>query len=144
MADIARIIEVIEPEVQALGFELVRVVLYKGGEIGSLSGDYDEPTLQIMAERPETGQLVLDDCAALSHRISDRIDALEEVMEEGAGFDGAAIEGFAPPNPTCARFPILRRLKSCLGVPARTPSRACSPTSSTCTAIRRSRIRVSA
>lgn len=81
MADIARIIEVIEPEVQALGFELVRVMLYKGGEIGSLSGDYDEPTLQIMAERPETGQLVLDDCAALSHRISDRIDALEEAGE---------------------------------------------------------------
>lgn len=81
MADIARLIEVIEPEVKALGFELVRVVLYKGGEIGSLSGDYDEPTLQIMAERPETGQLVLNDCAALSHRISDRIDALEEAGE---------------------------------------------------------------
>jgi ribosome maturation factor RimP len=31
-----------------------------------------------MAERPDTGQLVLDDCAALSHRISDRIDELEE------------------------------------------------------------------
>lgn len=81
MADIARLIEVIEPEVKALGFELVRVVLYKGGEIGSLSGDYDEPTLQIMAERPETGQLVLNDCAALSHRVSDRIDALEEAGE---------------------------------------------------------------
>lgn len=81
MADIARITEIVEPEVKALGFELVRVVLYKGGEIGSLSGDYDEPTLQIMAERPETGQLVIDDCAALSHRISDRIDALEEAGE---------------------------------------------------------------
>lgn len=81
MADIARITEIVEPEVKALGFELVRVVVYKGGEIGSLSGDYDEVTLQIMAERPETGQLVLDDCAALSHRISDRIDALEEAGE---------------------------------------------------------------
>lgn len=81
MADIARLVEVIEPEVQAMGFELVRVKVYKGGEIGSISGDYDEPTLQIMAERPETGQLVLEDCAALSHRISDRIDALEEVGE---------------------------------------------------------------
>ena len=81
MADIARITEIVEPEVKALGFELVRVVIYKGGEIGSLSGDYDEVTLQIMAERPETGQLVLDDCAALSHRISDRIDALEEAGE---------------------------------------------------------------
>ena len=80
MADIARITEVIEPEVKALGFELVRVRLFKGGEIGSLSGD-DELTLQVMAERPETGQLVLDDCAALSHRISDRIDSLEEAGE---------------------------------------------------------------
>jgi len=81
MADIARITEIVEPEAKALGFELVRVVIYKGGEIGSLSGDYDEVTLQIMAERPETGQLVLDDCAALSHRVSDRIDALEEAGE---------------------------------------------------------------
>jgi len=81
MSDIARIIQVIEPEVAALGFELVRVRLFKGGEIGPVSGEGDEQTLQIMAERPETGQLVLDDCAALSHRISDRIDALEEAGE---------------------------------------------------------------
>ncbi|MBU6269526.1 MAG: ribosome maturation protein RimP [Sphingomonadales bacterium] len=76
MTDIARLIEVIEPEVKALGFELVRVRLFKGGEIGD-----EEQTLQIMAERPETGQLVLQDCAGLSHRISDRIDALEEAGE---------------------------------------------------------------
>jgi len=80
LADIARITEVIEPEAKALGFELVRVILFKGGEIGSISGD-DELTLQVMAERPETGQLVLDDCAALSRRISDRVDALEEAGE---------------------------------------------------------------
>ena len=76
MADIARITAVIEPEVAALGFDLVRVKLFKGGEIGD-----EEQTLQIMAERPETGQLVIDDCAALSHRISDRIDELEEAGE---------------------------------------------------------------
>ena len=76
MADIARITAVIEPEVKALGFDLVRVKLFKGGEIGD-----EEQTLQIMAERPETGQLVIDDCAALSHRISDRIDELEEAGE---------------------------------------------------------------
>jgi ribosome maturation factor RimP len=81
MVDIARIAEVIEPEVKALGFELVRVRYFRGGEIGSISGEDEEHTLQIMAERPETGQLVLDDCAALSHRISDRIDALEEAGE---------------------------------------------------------------
>jgi ribosome maturation factor RimP len=78
MADIARMTEVIEPEVKALGFDLVRVRYFRGGEIGPISGDGEEHTLQIMAERPETGQLVLDDCAALSRRISDRIDELEE------------------------------------------------------------------
>jgi ribosome maturation factor RimP len=76
MADIARLTEVIEPEVKALGFELVRVKYFRGGEIGD-----EEHTLQVMAERPETGQLVLDDCAALSHRISDRIDVLEDQGE---------------------------------------------------------------
>ncbi len=80
MADIARIIEIVEPEAQALGFDLVRVKLYGKSEAGgglSELGD-DERALQIMAERPETGQLVIDDCAALSRRISDRIDELEE------------------------------------------------------------------
>jgi len=81
MADIARIAEVIEPEVKALGFDLVRVKYFRGGEIGSISGEDEEYTLQIMAERPDTWQLVLDDCAALSHRISDRIDELEEKGE---------------------------------------------------------------
>lgn len=76
MADIARITEVIEPEVKALGFELVRVILFGKSEVGD-----EEHTLQIMAERPETGQLVIDDCAALSHRVSDAIDALEEAGE---------------------------------------------------------------
>lgn len=80
MADIARIIEIVESEAKALGFDLVRVRYYKGGEIGPLS-DVEEYTLQIMAERPETGQLVIEDCAALSHRISDAFDALEETGE---------------------------------------------------------------
>jgi ribosome maturation factor RimP len=73
MADIARITEVVEPEAQALGFDLVRVRYFKGGEIGD-----EEHTLQVMAERPTTGQLVIADCAALSRRISDAFDALEE------------------------------------------------------------------
>lgn len=77
MADIARIVEVVEPEAQALGFDLVRVRYFKGGEIGD-----EEHTLQIMAERPATGQLVIEDCAALSRRISDAFDALEAAGEE--------------------------------------------------------------
>ncbi|MEY4931911.1 MAG: ribosome maturation protein RimP [Pseudomonadota bacterium] len=80
MTDIARITALVEPEAQALAFDLVRVRYYKGGDIGPLS-DAEEFTLQIMAERPETGQLVIEDCAALSRRISDAIDALEEKGE---------------------------------------------------------------
>jgi ribosome maturation factor RimP len=80
MADIARITEIVEPEAKALGFDLVRVRYFKGGEIGPLS-DEEEYTLQIMAERPETGQLVIEECAALSRRISDALDLLEEKGE---------------------------------------------------------------
>ena len=89
MADIARIIEVVEPEAQALGFDLVRVKIFGKSEAGggiSELGD-EERALQIMAERPETGQLIIDDCAALSRRISDRIDELEDkgiVLIDGA------------------------------------------------------------
>jgi ribosome maturation factor RimP len=75
LADLARIIEVVEPEVNALGFDLVRVKI-----MGAEAGD-GEKALQIMAEDPATGQLVLDECAAISRRVSDRIDALEEAGE---------------------------------------------------------------
>jgi ribosome maturation factor RimP len=81
MADIARIIEVVEPEVKALGFELVRVKYFRGGEIGPISGEDEEFTLQIMAEDPATGQLLLAECAELSRRISDALDMLEEQGE---------------------------------------------------------------
>jgi ribosome maturation factor RimP len=73
VADIARLTAVIEPEAEALGFELVRV---------KLSGSGDERTLQIMAEDPATGQLVVEQCMALSRRVSDRIDAIEDAGEE--------------------------------------------------------------
>lgn len=76
MADLARITEIVNEEASSLGFDLVRVRYFKGGEIGD-----EEHTLQIMAERPETGQLVIADCAALSHRISDRMDVLESAGE---------------------------------------------------------------
>jgi ribosome maturation factor RimP len=76
MTDIARITEVVEPEARALGFDLVRVIVFGKSEVGD-----EEVTLQVMAERPDTGQLVIEDCAALSHRISDALDALEEAGE---------------------------------------------------------------
>lgn len=81
MAEIARLTQLIEPEATALGFELVRVAM-----LPSEAGD-GGMALQIMAEDPATGQLVIDQCAALSRRVSDVIDAAEEageVLIEGA------------------------------------------------------------
>jgi ribosome maturation factor RimP len=76
MTDMTRITEIVSAEVSTLGLDLVRVRLFGKGEVGD-----EEHTLQIMAERPETGQLVIADCAELSRRISDRIDDLEEAGE---------------------------------------------------------------
>ncbi len=81
MADIARLTQLIEPEATTLGFELVRVAM-----IASEAGD-GGLALQIMAEDPATGQLVIDQCAALSRRVSDLIDSAEaagDVLIEGA------------------------------------------------------------
>ena len=77
MADIARLTAVIEPEARALGFEIVRVKL-----TGSASSPEGERVLQVMAEDPATGQLVVAQCAELSRRISETIDAAEEGGEE--------------------------------------------------------------
>jgi ribosome maturation factor RimP len=68
MADLKRLTELIEPEVRAEGLELVRVMMI---------GGRDDPTLQVMAERPDTRQLDLADCERLSRRISERFDGLE-------------------------------------------------------------------
>ena len=39
MADIARITEVVEPEVKALGFDLVRVIVFGKSEVGDEEGE---------------------------------------------------------------------------------------------------------
>ncbi|MGF7168498.1 ribosome maturation factor RimP [Sphingobium xanthum] len=73
MSDIAPVVEIVEAEAKALGFDVVRVILF---------GKDDDRTLQIMAERPETRQLTIDDCAALSRGVSARLDALEEAGKD--------------------------------------------------------------
>ncbi|QIK95424.1 ribosome maturation protein RimP [Sphingomonas sp. HDW15A] len=73
MTDTTAIAKLIEPAVKAEGLDLVRVAM-----IGGTS----DPTLQIMAERPDTRQLTLSDCEKLSRRLSDILDA-----EEVAGRD---------------------------------------------------------
>ena len=65
MADIAGLERLIEPEVKSLGYDLVRVAMIGGAS---------DPTLQVMAERPETRQLDLADCETISRRLSDWLD----------------------------------------------------------------------
>jgi ribosome maturation factor RimP len=70
LADIAALTQLIEPEARALGFDLVRV---------QMIGGTSDPTLQVMAERPDTRQLTIDDCADLSRRLSDVLDAADPI-----------------------------------------------------------------
>jgi len=73
LTDTAAIARLIEPAVKELGFDLVRVAM-----IGGTS----DPTLQVMAERSDTRQLTIDDCADISRKLSELLDA-----EEAAGRD---------------------------------------------------------
>lgn len=73
MADIAALTALIEPEANALGLSLVRVGFF---------GGKSDPTLQVMAERPDTRQLTLDDCATLSRRLSEILDALDGTPDD--------------------------------------------------------------
>ena len=73
MTDVAGLARQIEPEVKSLGYELVRVAM-----IGGTS----DPTLQVMAERPDTRQLDLSDCETISRRLSEWLDANDPI--EGA------------------------------------------------------------
>lgn len=70
MSDIAGLERLIEPEVKHLGYDLVRVMM-----IGGTS----DPTLQVMAERPETRQLDIADCERISRRLSDLLDLADPI-----------------------------------------------------------------
>jgi ribosome maturation factor RimP len=70
VADVSGLAKMIEPEVTGLGYDLVRVCM-----IGGTS----DPTLQIMAERPDTRQLTIDDCERISRRLSDVLDLSDPI-----------------------------------------------------------------
>jgi len=72
LTDTNAIAKLIEPAVKELGFDLVRVAM-----IGGTS----DPTLQIMAERPDTRQLTIDDCAELSRKVSEILDEADPIEE---------------------------------------------------------------
>jgi len=68
MTDTSALSALLDPEVESLGYRLVRVALI---------GGKSDPTLQIMAEKPSTRQLDLTDCEVISRALSDKLDALE-------------------------------------------------------------------
>ena len=70
MADLAGLERMIESEIKHLGYDLVRVAM-----IGGTS----DPTLQVMAERPDTRQLDLDDCERISRRLSEVLDLCDPI-----------------------------------------------------------------
>ena len=70
MTDIAALNRLLEPEVEGLGYRLVRVA-FVGGR--------SDPTLQIMAERPDTRQLDLSDCEIISRRLSEVLDEKDPI-----------------------------------------------------------------
>ena len=72
MADVAELTRLIEPAAKAEGLELVRV---------KMMGGKSDPTLQVMAERPDTRQLTLEDCARLSRRLSELLDEVDPIDE---------------------------------------------------------------
>ena len=73
MTDIARLTALIAPEVEALGYAIVRVAML---------GGTSDPTLQVMAERADTRQLDIEDCARISHRLSDMLDEADPIEHE--------------------------------------------------------------
>lgn len=68
-----RLAEIVQPVIEDLGFELVRVRLSTG----------KATILQIMAERP-TGGIEVDDCAKISTEVSASLDVEDPIVEEYA------------------------------------------------------------
>ena len=60
----ARLVAIIAPRLDLMGFELVRVTV-----LGR-----ERPTVQIMADRADGSQITVDDCQAISHDVSAAID----------------------------------------------------------------------
>ena len=69
MADIAALQLLIAPEVEAEGLALVRV---------KLTGGTSDPTIQVMAERPDTRQLSIEECERLHRRIAEAHDGISD------------------------------------------------------------------
>lgn len=71
MAGSADIREIVEPVLEGLGYELVRISLAGG----------NRPTLQVMAERADGGMGV-DDCARISRELSAVLDVEDPIASQ--------------------------------------------------------------
>jgi ribosome maturation factor RimP len=68
-AEDVRLLELLDPVAEAAGYEIVRLRL--------MGGDHRR-NLQIMAERDD-GTMLVEDCTALAHAISDVLDAADPI-----------------------------------------------------------------
>ena len=73
-AEDRKLLELLDPVAESVGFEIVRLRLMGGSATGR--------TLQIMAERPSDGDLGIDDCVKLSRAVSEVMDAADPVSGE--------------------------------------------------------------
>jgi ribosome maturation factor RimP len=62
-----RLVELVSPTLEAMGYELVRVAL-TGGQ---------RPTVQIMAERPDGSTMRIEDCTAISRAVGAVLDVAD-------------------------------------------------------------------
>jgi ribosome maturation factor RimP len=73
-AEDVRLLELLDPVAEAVGYQIVRLRL--------MGGDHRR-TLQIMAERAD-GTMLVEDCTALSRAVSDVLDAADPISGEYA------------------------------------------------------------
>jgi ribosome maturation factor RimP len=71
-AEDAKLLELLDPVAEALGYEIVRMRLMGGAE---------RRRLQIMAETPD-GEMLIEDCTKLSRAISEVMDAADPISGE--------------------------------------------------------------
>lgn len=71
-AEDLKLLELLDPVAEAAGYEIVRLRLMGGAE---------RRKLQVMAERPD-GEMVVEDCAKLSRKISEVMDAADPIAGE--------------------------------------------------------------
>ena len=64
--------DMLEPVVDGMGYELVRVLT-----IGAKN-----PTLQVMIDRKDGKEVTVDDCAAVSHSLSDVLDEKDPIESQ--------------------------------------------------------------